>query len=52
MNHEDNKQPQEIRKKLKHLERDQESKKLVALSERLNRQLTGADRNNTPLRLA
>ena len=43
MNKEANHQPQEIRKKLKHLERELESKKLIALSERLQRLTTGRD---------
>jgi hypothetical protein len=43
---------QEIRKRLKHIERTQESKKLNALTEKLHRQLTVADRKTLPPRAA
>jgi hypothetical protein len=48
----ENHERQEIRKRLKHNERAQESKKLNALTEKLNRQLTIAERKSIPPRAA
>lgn len=52
MNLPENHERQEIRKRLKHNERRQESKKLDALTEKLNRQLTVAEQKTPPARAA